>query len=105
MSQYTNIKKTAANLIKKFGMPAIIRRTDGTDFPVIVVVAEYLPREKDGQLIQWTDRKAIMAAHGLTFVPNAQTDQLILDQDLQIVTVTKTSPGGDDIIYELQIRR
>jgi hypothetical protein len=105
MSQYTNIKNTAARLIAKFGMAAIIRRVNDNDYPVIVVMAEYLPREKDGQLIQWTDRKAILAAQGLTIVPNAQTDQLIVDQDLQIVTVTKTSPGGDDIIYELQVRR
>lgn len=105
MGRYTSIKKTAARLIDKFGMDAIIRRSGGSDYRVRVVVTEYLPHERDGELIRWTDRKAILAADGLTFTPNTQTDQLILDQDLQIVNVTKTSPGGDDVIYELQVRR
>ena len=105
MSQYTNIKLSAARLIAKFGYAAIIRRVNDADYPVTIVMTEYLPRERDGQLIQQNDRKAIMAAQGLTIVPNPQTDQLIVDQDMQIVTVTPTSPGGDAIIYELQIRR
>ena len=105
MSRYTQIKKTAAKLIDRFGMDAVIRRQGGTDYPVRVVITEYKPNERDGQFITWTDRKALVAALGMEIVPNPETDQLILDQDLQIVTVTKTSPGGDDVIYELQVRR
>jgi hypothetical protein len=106
MGQYTNIKKTAQRLIAKFGMDATLKRGD-TSYPVKVVITNYLPMDRDGQFIKWTDRKALLAANSLPtgIVPDEQIDRLVADQDMQIVTVTKTSPGGDDVIYELQVRR
>jgi hypothetical protein len=103
---YAPISKTAAKLIDKFGTDALIRRKNDTDYPVRVVISEYRPAERDGKLIQFTDRKAILAAEGLTFLPvNPETDQLVMDQSMQIVTVTRVSPGDVDVILELQVRR
>ena len=103
---YAPLKTTAAKLIDRFGTDGIIRRINDQDYAVRVVISDYLPREKDGQFIQFTDRKAIIAAKGLAIVPNAQSDSLIVGGvTLQIVLVTPTSPGGDDVIYDLQIRR
>jgi hypothetical protein len=112
MSRYTSIKKSAAKLISAFGMDVTLQRSSTgpspapLDYAVKVVMAEFNPSEKDGQFIQFTDRKAILAAQGLAIVPDPEQDQLITsDETLRIVTVTKVSPGGDDVIYELQVRR
>jgi hypothetical protein len=106
--RYSKIKAVAARLIDRFGMDAILSsKNGGGDYPVRVVISEYLPQQRDGQFITWTDRKAILAANGLPagVVPDPEAHRLIANQDMQIVTVTKTSPGGDDVIYELQVRR
>ena len=96
MGQYTNIKKTAQRLIAKFGMDATLKRGD-TSYPVKVVITNYLPMDRDGQFIKWTDRKALLAANSLPtgIVPDEQIDRLVADQDMQIVTVT--NPSADEI--------
>jgi hypothetical protein len=105
---YAPIQKAAANLISQFGTDAIIRRKGAGDFTVSVVIIEYHQSEKVGKLIQYNDRKALLAAQGLTFLPiNVETDQLILDsgKPLQIVSVFQVAPGGVDVMFELQVRR
>jgi hypothetical protein len=106
MSRYTQLQDTAAKLIDKFGMDATIVRRTGGIFQIRVVVSDYLPHQKDGEHIQWVDRKVIMAPNGI-IVPDPQIDRLVLaneTQSLQIVNVVKVSPGGEDIVYELQVR-
>lgn len=106
---YGPITKTAKKLIDKFGYDAVIRRKVGsttTDYPVVIVMTEYLPREKDGALILATDRKALLSASGLTITPDPETDKLVENSKvLRIVTVTPTAPAGVPIIYELQVRK
>lgn len=106
MSVYTKLDNIAAKLITKFGYGGTLLRNKTDSYPVTLVMAQYDPRYVDGNLIQHTDRKALIAAKGLAIVPDAENDQLIAGgETLRIVTVTKTSPGGEDIIYELQVRR
>jgi hypothetical protein len=105
---YAPIQKAAANLISQFGQGAVIRRRNVGDFAVSVVVIEYHLAERVGKLIQFNDRKALLAAQGLPFLPiNVETDQLILDVDskvLQIVSAFQVAPGGIGVIFELQVR-
>ena len=106
MSVYTKLEKTAAKLITKFGYAGVILRNKATSHPVTLVMAQYDPRYIDGNLIQRLDRKALIAAKDSPVVPDAELDQLVVGgETLRIVTVQKTSPGGEDIIYELQVRR
>ena len=106
MSAYTKLENTAAKLIQKFGYAGTIRRNKTIYYAITLVMVQYDPRYIDGNLIQHTDRKALIAAKGMSIVPDAERDQLIAgNETLRIVTVTKTSPGGEDIIYELQVRR
>lgn len=105
---YTPLSKTAKRLIDRFGYDAAIsRKVAGvtTTFPVRIVMTEYKPAEKDGQLILQTDRKAILSAIGLTITPDPE-DKLVENGNiLRIVTVTPTAPAGVAIVYELQVRR
>ena len=106
MSIYTKLENTAVKLILKFGYAGTILRNGTDSHPVRLVMTQYDPRYVDGNLIQHTDRKALIAAKGMAIVPDAEQDKLIAGSEtLRIVTVTKTSPGGEDIIYELQVRR
>lgn len=106
---YTPLANSAKRLIDRFGYDATIsRKVAGvtTTFPVRIVMTEYKPAEKDGQLILQTDRKAILSAVGLTITPDPETDQLVEGGNpLRIVTVTPTAPAGVAIVYELQVRR
>jgi hypothetical protein len=105
---YSKILATAQNLVAKFGQDAIIRRKGAGDFAVSVVMVEYHQAEKVGKLVQYNDRKAVMSAAGLGFLPiNPETDQLVLSgqKPMQIVSVFQVAPGGVDIIFELQVRR
>lgn len=105
---YSSIAKTGLKLIKKFGYDVVISRTvDGTTtlIPVIIVMVEYRPQDRDGVLILQTDRIALLSAVGLTITPDPETDRLVEGgRSLQIVTVTPTSPAGTPILYELQVR-
>lgn len=104
---YDKLAKNAQRLINRFGYDAVINR-DGvaTAIPVVIVMTEYRPQDRDGVLIQQTDRKVLMSAVGLSITPNPETDRLVENgNDLQIVTVTPTAPAGKAIIYELQVRR
>lgn len=106
---YSKLAGTGKRLVDRFGYDAsIVRTVDDvvTTFAVVIVMTEYRPQDRDGVLIQQTDRKAIMSAVGLTFTPDPQTDRLVAGgESLQLVTVTPTSPAGVAIIYELQVRR
>lgn len=106
---YNPIAKTCQKLVDKFGYDAVIRRTvDGvnTDFSVVVVLTDYQPSERDGELILQTDRRFTMSAIGLTFTPDPETDRLIENgNSLQIVTSKPASPAGTPLLYELQARK
>lgn len=106
---YGPITKSAQRLIDRFGYDAVIRRKVGattTDIPVVIVMSEYKPSEKDGALVLATDRKAILSARDLSITPDPETDKLVENgKVLRIVTVTPTAPAGAAIIYELQVRK
>ncbi len=105
---YSKIAATGKKLIEKFGYDAVIRRTVDsvdTDYSIAIVMTDYLPQDRDGELIQQMDRKVIMSAIGLAITPDPETDRLVEGgRSLQIVTVTPTAPAGTPLIYELQVR-
>src|SRR4051812_734909 len=103
---YYGIRARADKTINRYGMTAALRVSApgssdpydpgsgvNTDFPVTVVVTEFDEREKDGSLIQATDRKVIVSAEGIPVVPS-QGQQLLIQgyPPLSIINVTPTAP-------------
>lgn len=84
--------------------------------PCTLLEAAYSPRERDGQLIGATDRRmlvSVIAPDGTELVPpDSEFDTLILrsiedssEEVLRIVAPPgRTSPGGVNVFWELQVR-
>lgn len=77
-----------------------------TDETVTAVRSDYEGREVDGTNILHQDRRYIIAASGMTSAP-APDDKLVDVDEFRIVNVEVLSPqpGGDDIIYTVQVRK
>jgi len=119
MGFYEQRAASALRLIKKYGMTMTVRRVTKGEYnseageraaDVVLsldgkgIIEEYETKEIDGTLIQAGDRKIILAASGLAIRPK-KGDLLVIDGAIsQIVKNKPTSPGGVDIIHNLQIR-
>lgn len=108
----TRQRATATRMIKKYGGLAKLRRASG-DRDCYVYVTDYSPRERDGSLIQATDRVGLLVAEGLTVAPDNEQDILVtLDPDslaeldnLKIVAPPgKLEVKGIIAYWELQLR-
>jgi hypothetical protein len=100
--------------IEQDGAAGFIRR--GTsDTPCSFLILSYTPFERDGALITYADQKFMVAALGLTDVPDNQQDKAVINDarpefassvgTYRIVSVTPFHPGGVAIYYELQVRK
>jgi hypothetical protein len=89
---YTGMQGTADDLIKYFGMPAVLRSITGVrpDRPVTVCIVEYKPREKPNELANPTDRNVIMSP----LDPTTGLPLAVQPDDEQDVLVTFVQPGG-----------
>ena len=115
MINYQRQRNVAHDMIRKYGAPAILRRSGGLgDRGCWVFISDYSPSEKRGQLINETDRRALVSPVGLTDAPDSEQDRLVtLDpatgaeaEILRIVSpIGKLAPGGIVVYWELQIRR
>ncbi len=112
-------RATAFKLIKKFGKNAILRRRTSTysaatrktteattDLKVKVSPPEdFKFNQIDGTLVQAGDAKVSIAALGLKFEPDAETDSIVMDSvEWKIVTVKTTWSGELPALFELQLR-
>lgn len=115
---YVKSRATADGLITKFGMKAKLRR-NGVDRNCVVVIPEYMSREKPSDLANPTDRQVFIAA-GLgdvpTTPPDNQQDQLVtfvqplgtvVDEILPFTggPVKPIRPAGITVVYQGQVRR
>jgi hypothetical protein len=89
---YVGMQGTADELIKYFGMPAVLRRMTAspTDRPVMVAIVEYKPHEKPNELANPTDRNAIMSP----LDPTTGLPLAVPPDNEQDALVTFVQPGG-----------
>lgn len=73
--------------------------------PCQVVVTEYSDRDKDGTLIQYTDKKALISPEGLDIEPSNGHMLQIANDKYQIMNVNPIKPATLVIMYEAQIRK
>jgi hypothetical protein len=109
----------ADNLIRYFGMDAVLRRAGSSpeDRPCRVAIIEYDPREKPADLANPTDRKVIMSAANLGVPPDNELDQLVtfvqppasppvVHEVLPLTCKPRpTAPAGVVVIWEFTVRR
>ncbi len=114
---YIKTRASADKLIKKYGMKAKLRR-GGVDRDCVVVIPEYLSREKASEFANPTDRQVYISA-GLgdvpTTPPNNELDQLVtfvqpagtvVDEILPFTAPVKPiSPAGIVCVYSGTVRR
>ena len=105
---YQEILDIADELVAEFGRGAGLKRqiNGGTATRACTVCeVEYRPSERDGSHIQFTDRRFLIAAGGLTPGPDAEEDKLVLDgKELRIVTVTRIQPASLNVLWDCQVR-
>jgi hypothetical protein len=109
---YTRQRNLAHALIGKYGISAILRRSTGDRSCVIFL--SHLPRERQGNLVNQTDRRALLSPIGLTVDPDSELDKLVTidpetgleSETLRIIApIGKLAPADIIIYWELQVRR
>jgi hypothetical protein len=102
---YPSLLNTASDIVGQFGRTAQLKRSSGTRYCKVVEVG-YSPQERDGSVIQYTDRRFLCDAKNLAPGPDAEEDYLLLDaEQLRIVTVTRVQPSDLNVLWDLQVRR
>jgi len=114
---YESLKKTASKLIANFGADAVISRKDGTGydpasgslyhgvsvtFTAKAVRAQFTISEKASSAVQDSDIKMLVeSGKGVPEIDNTIKFDSI---SYRIMDVTKVSPSGKDVYYELHLR-
>lgn len=122
MAEYDSSIDLAERLIKKKGQLVSIRQTtlsappDDTqpwktgaastnDTDVYGVFLEYSKRDIDGEKIKQGDQRVYVPAKDLSIIPQPD-DMLIRDTEIwHIQAVNELNPGGQLVMYDLQVRR
>jgi hypothetical protein len=106
---YEEIRDIADEIITEFGAGAGLKRkvSTGTSTRACTVVeVDYRPNERDGQLVQFTDRRFLCAAGGLVSLPpDSEEDKLVYEGvEMRIVTAKRIKPSTVSVVYDLQVR-
>lgn len=116
---YEGMTQTADELIKFFGMAAVLRREGIADRPCTVVIFDN-PRERPSDLANPIDRKVFMSAANSAVIatpPDAEKDNLVTfvqpptnplveDETLPMTCKPKkTAPAGKIVVWEFTVRR
>ena len=115
---YNRFKTTANDMIAKWGMRAVLRRNGMADRWCDVVITNFSPVERTGQMRNPIDRKALVAVKDLDIAPDQEKDRLVtfvqpldetspvVDEVLKIVEPPgKISMAGETLLYRLAVRR
>lgn len=112
---YKRMKRIVERQIKNFGgtQNGALRRA-GTDRRVSLVILDFSPREIDGNLIEYTDKRVLIEAENLATPPDENVDSLMLPipgstslVEHRIAHPPKPlAPNGVDVLYwELVARK
>lgn len=104
---YTSLGIRATALIKKYGRMVPLRRRpygEQQDRNCWIVRDKFDPHVIDGELIEWTDHRYIMASD-VDPPPEADVDRLVVDgKELRIVKAPPVQPAEVVLIYDIQAR-
>jgi hypothetical protein len=101
------LQGVASTMIGTFGRSALLRTDDDQQQDVTVTVAfcDYDRRGRDGYLIQFSDRRALIAAQAGVPQPDPEKHTLVVDgQVFRIITYAPIKPAGTAIYYDCQVR-
>ena len=115
MFDYESLKKTASKLIANFGADAVVSRKDGTGYDpssgslyhgvsvtFTAKAAQFTISEKASSAVQDSDIKMLVeSGKGVPEIDNTIKFDSI---SYRIMDVTKVSPSGTDVYYELHLR-
>ncbi len=114
---YTRPRATAERLLERFGQSAsLITQGVATGSPtnptlgadaeqaVTVVETEFTYQERQGTMIQESDRKFTMSTAGVTTAPTTQDKLSVAGVTLSIVVVKPLAPGGVALPWEVHCR-
>jgi hypothetical protein len=101
------LQGVATTMIGTFGRSAILRTDDdpAQDVTVTVAFCDYDRRGRDGYLIQFCDRRALIAAQDGVPQPDVEKHTLVVDgQVFRIITYAPIKPASTAIYYDCQVR-
>lgn len=122
---YDRMAATALRLIERFGQTATLTEVTAGEYdpvtgidsepetltqPGQVILLDYTVQEAGiinaaGSLVQQGDKKILLAAKGLAWVPTMTTTVLAGGLTWTIINIKATNPAGTPLIYELHGRR
>jgi hypothetical protein len=74
---WSTVETDITEVITEYGQTGAIRPETGSDVPAKFVVAQYDQQERDGELIQFADRKVYLSTTGITTEPTT-SDRLVI---------------------------
>jgi hypothetical protein len=101
------LQGVATALLGAFGRSAILRTDNdpAQDVTVTVGFCDYDRRGRDGYLIQFSDRRALIAAQDGVPQPDVEKHTLVVDgQVFRIITYAPIKPAGIVIYHDCQVR-
>lgn len=115
---YDRLKTSANDMITRWGMKAVLRRVGMSDRWCTVVITNFSPMERTGQMRNPVDRKVLLSMDGLIVPPDQERDRLITfvqpidlnnpveDEALKIVEPPgKIAMAGAVVYYRLAVRK
>lgn len=114
---YFRFRHTAEDMISKWGMKAVLRRVGMADRWVDVVITNFTPMERTGQMRNPLDRKALVSVKDLTVPPDQERDRLVTyvqpmtnppveDETLKIIEPPgRINMGGEVLFWRLAVRK
>jgi hypothetical protein len=115
MGVYDRQVALAHKMAEKKGAKAILRRDGYEDFPCKVITTMFNSSRMERDLIQWNDRKVLLpSAYIPGITPDPERDKLLYVDGhdeypamtpLRVVTVEPLTPGEQQIMFTLQVRK
>lgn len=75
------------------------------DTSVMLMLLNYSDYQRQNELIQSGDRKALIKSKGLTVIPEIQDILIAGGQEHTIIDVRQIEQSGTDVVYICQVRR
>lgn len=86
-------------------MTDVFSGDDPVETPAKGVFTSYAAKDIDGELIHRSDKKLLIAAAGLSFMPNTEHSIRDGNDEYEIMQVDVVQPGDTPILYIVQVRR
>jgi len=102
---YAALQSTATRMIATMGRSAVLRAIDdGTETPCTALMSHFGARERDGRLISYDDRRALISVE-VAVAPDPEQHRLVLDgKSFRIVAVRTVNPATTMLYYDCQVR-